>query len=1085
MLRLEHSKPVKTISIIVLAFFLWSFGGVFDIAYAITDSSKFQVASFKLKEQKPSEKFEEALEKIREAEERTHKKIQKGEDTEKEETEVRIQKTEIEKHDIEIKKQFKETEEKIKSLPEEIKKRHTDFVKKYEDNLNELKTNLDDIEKAKTKEGKRLAHKKTKEFLEKTKPPKKHKPLDPNKLPHRTAEPIFKEPRTKPEEFKTEDRAQNTEHRQKPILVASNGPLTGLIDSDSKYSAKAVIPEKAGLLSDSPEARIQNDYPIEALGYDKLNNGNIGTANYGTMALGDSGTMLLAAAEQPTDADLAETIEVKFTPEIREIAGLLNNDPVLLYEFVKNNFKYEPYYGSLKGAQQTLFEQAGNDFDQASLLIALYRSIGIPTRYVCGTIQVPIDKAMSWVGAPDSLTALKIFSTNGIPVAKNPGGVITDLQIEHVWIEVFLPYNNYRGKINAISNNGGTWIPLDPSFKQHFPNTSGINLFQASGLNVETILQNYLSEIKITLPVREYLSLIKSKIEQTMPDKRFYDLIWTNYIDNRELGLLPSTLEYDVIVIGYKTSEIKDALRHKISFNTIGSILEEDLSYATTLPDIAGKRITLSYTPATAIDEEIIRQYGNIYDTPLYLIQVKPVLKIDGQIKATGGSIGMAVSHELKQTLLMSNGKVEDIISTPIIAGAYYAIGIDLQRIPSKTLYRRADNYLKLLDTASSALDKDEILGEFLHLLVTGYLEQKDLSNKFIAHTMQFRDCKKTTLAVIGFDLSTSYIFSIPIKTDVGLLFLDIKRDVSNPIDMSGANRSIKDFMLMDGMNGSFLESSIFETVFGVDGISTLKALALANAAGIPVYKITPDNANTYLPLLQLSADVKTDIQNALNKGLNVTVSQKEIRLNQWSGVGYIIENPQTGEAAYMISGGLAGGSLTSVIANVQSMIKTGKMTQAEVFPYIENLLYRFKIVVSHPLKGNGEITSEWNPARVNPVDGKIRPHNGVDIGVPVETEVIAVADGVISCGDDGSGGYGKYIIIDHGLGVYTLYAHLSQFKVETGATVKETDLIALSGMTGSSKGAHLHFSVIMTNNFENWRKFEESIDPGWLVGID
>lgn len=439
----------------------------------------------------------------------------------------------------------------------------------------------------------------------------------------------------------------------------------------------------------------------------------------------------------------------------------------------------------------------------------------------------------------------------------------------------------------------------------------------------------------------------------------------------------------------------------------------------------------------------------------------------------------MSASHELRQTLLMPEGKVEDIVNTPIIAGAYYAIGLDMQRTPSKTLYQRADKYLQLLDTASASTDKDEIIGEFLHLLVTGYLEQKDLSNKFITHTMQFRDFKRMTVAVLGVDLSISYIFSIPLKGDVSQLFIDVQRDVSNPIDMSGSGRQIKDFMIMDGMNGSFLESSVFETVFGVDAISTLKALALANTAGIPVYKITPDNMNTYLPLLQISADVKTDVVNALNRGLEVTVSQKEIQLNAWKGIGYIIENPQTGEAAYLISGGLAGGSLTGVIANVKSMIKTGSMTKADALPYIKNLAEKRQIAIPHPLKGSGSISSVYGP-RMHPLKKEVILHNGIDIAVKIGVEVVATADGVVTLHDEGSKGYGKYIVVNHDIGVYTLYGHLSEFKAADATSVKEGDVIGLSGNSGGVTGPHLHFSVFIGTLHDN----DSTIDPQLFIGL-
>ena len=97
----------------------------------------------------------------------------------------------------------------------------------------------------------------------------------------------------------------------------------------------------------------------------------------------------------PSAEDLAETAEVKFTKEIKELADSLNT-PVKIYEYVKNNVNFETYYGSRKGAGGTLQQMAGNDLDQASLLISMLRYKGIPARYVKGTVDIPIEKVMKW-----------------------------------------------------------------------------------------------------------------------------------------------------------------------------------------------------------------------------------------------------------------------------------------------------------------------------------------------------------------------------------------------------------------------------------------------------------------------------------------------------------------------------------------------------------------------------------------------------------------------------------------------------------------------------------------------------------------
>jgi len=91
------------------------------------------------------------------------------------------------------------------------------------------------------------------------------------------------------------------------------------------------------------------------------------------------------------------------------------------------------------------------------------------------------------------------------------------------------------------------------------------------------------------------------------------------------------------------------------------------------------------------------------------------------------------------------------------------------------------------------------------------------------------------------------------------------------------------------------------------EGISAVKALKIANDLHIPIYSINQTNVNAVLPQLQVSADVKSDIMNAVNAGKVVTVSKANVTYNGWTGCGYIISDTTTGAGAYMISGGASG----------------------------------------------------------------------------------------------------------------------------------------------------------------------------------
>lgn len=96
---------------------------------------------------------------------------------------------------------------------------------------------------------------------------------------------------------------------------------------------------------------------------------------------------------------------------------------------------------------------------------------------------------------------------------------------------------------------------------------------------------------------------------------------------------------------------------------------------------------------------------------------------------------------------------------------------------------------------------------------------------------------------------------------------------------------------------------------------------------------------------------------------------------------------------------------------------------------------------------------------RIDPIDGILRQHNGIDIAIPAGTPVNAVASGIVVYSGNRSG-YGNTVVIEHDNGVITLYAHNSRVLVSPGQPVTPDSTIALSGSTGRSTGPHLHFEA-------------------------
>lgn len=106
---------------------------------------------------------------------------------------------------------------------------------------------------------------------------------------------------------------------------------------------------------------------------------------------------------------------------------------------------------------------------------------------------------------------------------------------------------------------------------------------------------------------------------------------------------------------------------------------------------------------------------------------------------------------------------------------------------------------------------------------------------------------------------------------------------------------------------------------------------------------------------------------------------------------------------------------------------------------------------------------------RMHPFYKVLKMHTGMDFTAPTGTEIYATGDGKVSAVIHSSRGYGNTVIIDHGFGYKTLYAHQSKILVKNGQKVKRGEVIGLVGNTGMSMAPHLHYEV---------RKNDEPINP-------
>jgi murein DD-endopeptidase MepM/ murein hydrolase activator NlpD len=138
---------------------------------------------------------------------------------------------------------------------------------------------------------------------------------------------------------------------------------------------------------------------------------------------------------------------------------------------------------------------------------------------------------------------------------------------------------------------------------------------------------------------------------------------------------------------------------------------------------------------------------------------------------------------------------------------------------------------------------------------------------------------------------------------------------------------------------------------------------------------------------------------------------------------------------------------------------------QTESFKSIQERSVEWKFEMDHlpsisPVDPIYSLGDRYGYREHHPILGIGRMHFGQDIRVPYGTKVYATGDGKVASVGSSTGGFGNVVIIDHGNGLRSYYAHLSEISVSEGMNLKRGDKVGLSGDSGSSTGPHLHYQI-------------------------
>jgi Peptidase family M23 len=183
---------------------------------------------------------------------------------------------------------------------------------------------------------------------------------------------------------------------------------------------------------------------------------------------------------------------------------------------------------------------------------------------------------------------------------------------------------------------------------------------------------------------------------------------------------------------------------------------------------------------------------------------------------------------------------------------------------------------------------------------------------------------------------------------------------------------------------------------------------------------------------------------------------------------------PKPTEAQLVLASTPAGEQALQMHLDVEGMIRRADLL-AHSFEEARDSLQAHQDEMRHTpsiMPTRGFISSPFTEARLHPIFHDMRPHLGIDIAAPMGTPIVAPAAGLVIDINNDPEGYGKFVRIDHGYGVVTLYGHCSKILVRIGQRVKRGDDIALIGDTGLSSGPHLHYEIEVNGHAINPMKY-------------
>lgn len=241
------------------------------------------------------------------------------------------------------------------------------------------------------------------------------------------------------------------------------------------------------------------------------------------------------------------------------------------------------------------------------------------------------------------------------------------------------------------------------------------------------------------------------------------------------------------------------------------------------------------------------------------------------------------------------------------------------------------------------------MVGDLIYRTAFSYFALNDVQGEIAQQSANIVSYRAPSYGMFTTTLEIQYWFGVPRNVSFAGLSMDMDYLTHQTVDKHNNNANWINYNKSIGSRYSAMEHLVPEQMFSTDtapaeGVSAVKALALASAEGQRIYTITQNNVEQALNNITLNPDTETEIRNAAYAGKEITTHQYQINFNTqdtrvargagsgWIGEGYIIIDPETGAGAYKIAGGGNGSFLYAVLTGLAEILALISLNNGLVF---------------------------------------------------------------------------------------------------------------------------------------------------------